>query len=191
MYKILKYVLSWKRGLIMGDKLNLELNLLLKTPRTITDDLLKEFSKNYNILKQKGYIPVQIRDIMCNEIGISRTTYYTYLRLSRNAKYITDSYIENLEKFLERQRRWRVESIKAVNSAPIENNEGDGGDVKTVDNSLNDSKLENKSDTGQAQDLDSKLSTESSNDEPMDNPKIQKGLLSWLLNPLHNIFKRK
>lgn len=180
-----------KRGLIMGQKLNLELNLLLKTPRTITDDLLKEFSKNYNMLKEKGYIPVEIRDIMCKEIGFSQTTYYSYLRLSRNAKYITDSYEENVQKFLERQRRWRVESIKAVNSASIENNEGDGGDVKTVDNSLIDSKLENKVDAGQAQDLDNKLSTESSNDEPLDNPKIQKGLLSRLLSPLRNIFKRK
>lgn len=176
----------------MGEKLNLKLNLLLKTPRTITDDLLKEFSKNYNMLKEKGYIPVEIRDILCKEIGFSQRTYYSYLRLSRNAKYITDSYEENFQKFVERQRRWRVESIKAVNSAPIENNEGDRGDVKTVDNSLIDSKLENKVDVGQAQDLDNKkLSTESSNDEPLDNPKIQKGLLSRLLSPLHNIFKRK
>ena len=51
-----------KRGLIMGEKLNLELNLLLKTPRTITDDLLKEFSKNYNMLKEKGY-PIARRTV--------------------------------------------------------------------------------------------------------------------------------
>ena len=174
----------------MGENLNLELNLLIKTPRTITDDLLKEFSKNYNILKQKGYIPVQIRDIMCNEIGISCTTYYTYLRLSRNAKFITDSYVENLEKFVERQRRWRDESIKAVNSASNENIEVLEGEGKTVE-SLVDSEHKNEGVEGNAHNFDKVLTTNSSKDEPLDNPKIQKGLLSRLLNPLRNIFKRK
>lgn len=100
----------------MGEKL--ELNLLLKTPRTITDDLLKEFSKNYNMLKEKGYIPVEIRDIMCKEIGFSQSTYYSYLRLSRNAKYITDSYEENVQKFLERQRRLGSNQLRQSTAPP-------------------------------------------------------------------------
>jgi hypothetical protein len=174
----------------MGEKLNLELNLLLKTPRTISDDLLKEFSKNYNMLKEKGYIPVEIRDIMCKEIGFSHTTYYTYLRLSRNAKYITDSYSENLEKFLERQRRWRTESIKAVNSASIESNEVNGGDVKTVDNPLVDSEHFEKGVNGTTHDIFKIPFPKSSKDETVDNPKIPKDLLSRLLSPLRNIFKR-
>lgn len=182
-----------KRGsrLNMGENLNLELNLLLKTPRTITDDLLKEFSKNYNILKEKGYIPVQIRDIMCKEIGFSRTTYYTYLRLSRNAKFITDSYVENLEKYVERQRRWRDESIKASNSTSNENIEVIEGEGKTVVQSLVDSEHKNECVDGNVNNFDKVLTTNSSKDEPLDNPKIQKGLLSRLLNPLRNIFKRK
>lgn len=76
--------------------------LLLEYPRTLNDDLLKEFSKNYNILKESGLTPNQIKHIIKKYVKICDTTYYKYLKLSREVGFITDSFEENKRKMLER-----------------------------------------------------------------------------------------
>jgi len=61
---------------------------------------LIEFSKLYNKLKDDKIKLSIIRNIICKELGLSRTSYYNNLSKCRECGYINDSYQENMNIFL-------------------------------------------------------------------------------------------
>lgn len=76
-------------------------------PRIVDEDFLMLFSKNYTALKEKGLIPVAIRDKLMKRFDCKDSSYYRYLKLSREKKYITDTYQENITKRMNRDKKLR------------------------------------------------------------------------------------
>lgn len=72
----------------------------------ISDEFLLNFSRQYNLLKEEGHFPVQIRDMIMKNIGCTRYTFYKYLKISREKSFITDSYVENMAVATEIKREW-------------------------------------------------------------------------------------
>lgn len=62
------------------------------------------FASRYNELKSQGLIPLEIRNIMIDDMGCCKSTYYVYLQRARELRIVTDSYAENRKKARDRQK---------------------------------------------------------------------------------------
>lgn len=78
------------------------INRVKGTP--ITEEFLCSFGKIYNAFKSFGLCPTDINTVFVKLLGVTDSTVRRYVRKARLAGFITDSYEENRNAMLERQK---------------------------------------------------------------------------------------
>ena len=70
----------------------------------ITDEFLESFGKLYHSFKYFGITPTDICMIFTKILNVSKSSYYTYLRLSREKGYVSDTEQQNREELNKRMK---------------------------------------------------------------------------------------
>lgn len=70
----------------------------------ITDEFLEAFGKLYHAFKYFGVTPNEICHVFTVILGVSKSSYLTYLRRAREKGFVTDSYEQNREELVKRSR---------------------------------------------------------------------------------------